>query len=564
MKTLIIIALFISCMGYAAMPPVSFTLFGSSPNSKGASVVGNAITLQPADATHPGPLSASDWNLFNSKESTISQGTSLQYWRGDKTFQTLNSAAVPELTNLYYTDARVQTVAKNNISAQEFWVSKDVGSDSNDCSFLKPCQTIQAGINAANPVSAYYRQSVVHVSPNIGSAGYAENITLSQQGVNLLCDAPQSNTRACLIAGSVTVNLTGTAGGVSYIADSNEAYMSGFVIFLGSPSATTALTFSGTQFQRFNLVNSYIQQNGTGTAVAASNSGSSSGGTKSTMTAWDTTLESKNATNPTVSITSTSRFWMFGTQSAIQQSVSTQKAVIQSGAGSSFVCNICAITGQVQVTSNTANATLNLSSVTSGSSSCVDTPSSPSTGVITLAYFGCTSTNTNSVTGSGVVVPIGSSARISTGGDIVSTVTQAVLPGFPIGEIQLGAGAVSGTNVLLSIKGGHIKVAQTAPTATVNANAGTGATCTVANATDTAGLVTITTGSIGVSTGAYCGVNFNKAYGVAPICVLTPASSTLSTSVYVTSSTTVMTVNFALAGGLTSAYALNYHCLETQ
>jgi len=39
-------------------------------------------------------------------EPTISTGSNLQYWRGDKTWQTLNTSVVPELTNLYYTDTR--------------------------------------------------------------------------------------------------------------------------------------------------------------------------------------------------------------------------------------------------------------------------------------------------------------------------------------------------------------------------------------------------------------------------------------------------------------------------
>jgi len=41
-------------------------------------------------------------------EYPISAGTSLQYWRGDKTFQTLNTSVVPEVTNLYYTDTRAR------------------------------------------------------------------------------------------------------------------------------------------------------------------------------------------------------------------------------------------------------------------------------------------------------------------------------------------------------------------------------------------------------------------------------------------------------------------------
>lgn len=39
-------------------------------------------------------------------ENAIVPGTTLQYWRGDKTWQTLNSSVVPEGTNFYYTDTR--------------------------------------------------------------------------------------------------------------------------------------------------------------------------------------------------------------------------------------------------------------------------------------------------------------------------------------------------------------------------------------------------------------------------------------------------------------------------
>lgn len=46
---------------------------------------------------------------LNNKENTITAGTTAQYWRGDKTWQTLNTDAVPESgtpTNKYYTNSR--------------------------------------------------------------------------------------------------------------------------------------------------------------------------------------------------------------------------------------------------------------------------------------------------------------------------------------------------------------------------------------------------------------------------------------------------------------------------
>jgi len=61
-----------------------------------------------ANGATNGYLTSANWNTFFNKEPGIIGGTTLQYWRGDKTFQTLNTSVVPELTNLYYTDARAR------------------------------------------------------------------------------------------------------------------------------------------------------------------------------------------------------------------------------------------------------------------------------------------------------------------------------------------------------------------------------------------------------------------------------------------------------------------------
>jgi hypothetical protein len=73
------------------------------------------LSLQLATSGQNGALSSTDWNTFNSKENAITAGTTAQYFRGDKTFQTLNTSVVPELTNLYYTEARVN--ANTNVAA---------------------------------------------------------------------------------------------------------------------------------------------------------------------------------------------------------------------------------------------------------------------------------------------------------------------------------------------------------------------------------------------------------------------------------------------------------------
>ena len=60
------------------------------------------VNIPTASATNRGALSSADWTTFNNKENAISAGTTAQYWRGDKTWQTLNTSVVPEGSNLYF------------------------------------------------------------------------------------------------------------------------------------------------------------------------------------------------------------------------------------------------------------------------------------------------------------------------------------------------------------------------------------------------------------------------------------------------------------------------------
>jgi hypothetical protein len=75
----------------------------------------HTFNLPTASGTNRGALSSTDWTTFNNKENAITAGTTAQYFRGDKTFQTLNTSVVPEGTNLYYTEARVN--ANTNVAA---------------------------------------------------------------------------------------------------------------------------------------------------------------------------------------------------------------------------------------------------------------------------------------------------------------------------------------------------------------------------------------------------------------------------------------------------------------
>ncbi len=57
---------------------VTLNAVGASPSANGASLSGQSLTLQPADTTHPGVLTAADWTTFNSKAPVFDPTTSTQ------------------------------------------------------------------------------------------------------------------------------------------------------------------------------------------------------------------------------------------------------------------------------------------------------------------------------------------------------------------------------------------------------------------------------------------------------------------------------------------------------
>ncbi len=83
----------------SASAPLSVTNGGTTP----------ALTIAKANSTTDGYLSAADWSAFNNKIGVVTGGTIAQYYRGDNSWQTLNTSVVPEsgVTNLYFSNARV-------------------------------------------------------------------------------------------------------------------------------------------------------------------------------------------------------------------------------------------------------------------------------------------------------------------------------------------------------------------------------------------------------------------------------------------------------------------------
>lgn len=132
----------------------------------------------------------------------------------------------------------------------------------------------------------------------------------------------------------------------------------------------------------------------------------------------------------------------------------------------------------------------------------------------------------------------------------------------------------SGTNAVLNYSASdaielkvHLKSTGTAPTATVDANAGTGATCIVSQATDMAGTVQLVTGVAAFSAGAQCAITFAVPYALAPKCQMTPGNANAALAalnLYATKTATDLTLNFVNSDVVTTTYEWDYSCVETQ
>jgi len=332
------------------------------------------------------------------------------------------------------------------------------------------------------------------------------------------------------------------------------------------------VTFSGSTFQRLFISESYIDCTGVGNSALVMTNTGTSGGTKSTITSRNTDWENNTATAATI-VVSAGRIFGSGASPDVGNNAGPSLKIDGASAAGPYVSfSNTSFTGQIQVTDNTAILVLSFYSITSGSSSGIDTPATPSTGYILIGTGGINSSATNAITGSGVVVPGGENAMLGSSGGIVSTVTQSVFAKMPEGQTLLGAGATNVTHSMLVLKGtdtvgAHITSQQvTAPTVAA-ANSGTSPTVTLSNATDTAGRINYTTGSGSPTTGATVTVTFKKAYATAPIVVLTPQNTNAGVNapqIYVTTTTTTFVIHVNVAPAASTAYNWFYQVIETQ
>ena len=109
-----------------------------------------AITIAQANGTTSGYLSSADWTTFNSKSSLPAGGTTSHYFRGDGSWQTLNTAVVPEnVANLYFTNARALGVPLTGLVLTN-------SSIANADTFIEAFGKAQGQINALGTAQSNY------------------------------------------------------------------------------------------------------------------------------------------------------------------------------------------------------------------------------------------------------------------------------------------------------------------------------------------------------------------------------------------------------------------------
>ena len=96
-------------------------------------IVNSAVT--DTELSYLSGVTSNIQSQLNGKESAISAGSASQYFRGDKTWQTLNTTAVAEGANLYFTDSRARaaitgaasTIVADNLTADRVLISNPSG-----------------------------------------------------------------------------------------------------------------------------------------------------------------------------------------------------------------------------------------------------------------------------------------------------------------------------------------------------------------------------------------------------------------------------------------------------
>ncbi len=277
----------------------------------------SAIATSDSIQTALGKLQAQ----VNNKEGSLTAGTSSQYYRGDKTFQTLDTAAVAENTNLYFTDARARTAsvadaitdAVTNIAPSQNAVFDGLALKLNSSSFIpwdqSGVQTIHAsrlnlGAPSASKVIATDGSGfLVASSVTSTELGYLSGVTSSvQTQISSLSSAKADLTNSTQTITALSVTGLGAPSAASDAA--NKAYVDS-VAGGGGSSALSSITAATASQTIDNLLNAITWDWSTATTQNAMNL-SANGLTTGSLLRVTSSSASLNSTNGLLNVANTS------------------------------------------------------------------------------------------------------------------------------------------------------------------------------------------------------------------------------------------------------------------
>jgi hypothetical protein len=161
----------------------------------------SAINAHPASSisfTPSGNITSTDVSsalseLDNNKEPVITAGTSLQYYRGDKTWQTLNTSIVPEGTNLYFTFNKVLTSTLSGFT------------QNNTYTLINSADTMMTAFEKVD-----YNISYLNTNRITGTNGAANQVAYFSTSTNLISSSSYTYNNNILNVPNLNLNSTST------------------------------------------------------------------------------------------------------------------------------------------------------------------------------------------------------------------------------------------------------------------------------------------------------------------------------------------------------------------